>query len=118
MKLEIQACTELKQLSEFTIQPKSEHFTIEPIAIYRSPCSLSKDTGRYTYRALFIGLEGMISVNNEDHKGKPLMANINRIRNPKFKPPKGEWSGTWKGGIFVIDKDAYERVRDIPWEYA
>ncbi len=57
MEIIVQAVTHIKQVSEFTVQPQSENFTVEPIAIYRSACSLSRDTGRYTYRAIFVCLE-------------------------------------------------------------
>lgn len=112
MKVIVQAVTHIKRVSDFVVQPQSEEFTVEPIAIYRSACSLSRDTGRYTYRAMFVGLDGMISVNNEPMKGRLLEANINRKRNPKFKPPQGDWSGTWKSGVLVFDRDKYEEFKN------
>ncbi|HCG7105049.1 TPA: hypothetical protein NJ322_004350 [Vibrio parahaemolyticus] len=112
MEVIVQATTHIKKISEFVSQPQSEEFSVEPIAIYRSACSLSHNTGRYTYRALFVGLNGMISVNSEQMKGKLLEANINRKRNPKFKPPQGDWSGTWKSGFLVFDRDKFEEFRN------
>ncbi|WP_342652579.1 hypothetical protein NM449_17480 (plasmid) [Vibrio metschnikovii] len=108
----VQATTNIKKISEFVSQPQQEEFRVEPIAIYRSACSLSHNTGRYTYRALFEGLSGMISVNGEQMEGKLLEANINRKRNPKFKPPQGNWSGKWQSGFLVFNRDKFEEFRN------
>lgn len=68
---------------------KSKTFEVEPFMITRH--ETGRGTKRYYYTAHFIGFGEMIDVLEKSAVGKRLSEGINRINNPRFKPPKEGW---------------------------
>lgn len=68
---------------------KSKAFEVEPFMITRN--EIGRGTKRYYYTAHFIGFGEMINVLEKSAVGEKLYEGINRLTNPRFKPPKEGW---------------------------
>lgn len=93
LSVTVMVMVERVDLSPVTHTFRRDSFEVRPFKIIRTPCGRGAAAKRYTYRARFIGLDGMIDLIEQSLEGRETEENINRKRNPRFNPKKLNWDG-------------------------